>query len=71
MELLLHPLFETQRSLKHRYTHQNYFKTGHRGRETGLIKGQTNELNKMINQTQVIGLNDYELITRNKDMNTK
>ncbi len=34
---------------------------------TGLLKGQMNELNKMINQTQVIGLNDDELITRNKD----
>ncbi len=25
---------ETQRSLENRYTHQNDFKTGHRGRET-------------------------------------
>ncbi|MGL6084063.1 MAG: hypothetical protein ACRC4N_16970 [Gammaproteobacteria bacterium] len=31
------------------------------------MKGQTNELNRIINQTQVMGLNDDELITRNKD----
>ncbi len=30
VELLIHTLFETQRSLEHRYTHQNDFKTRQR-----------------------------------------